>query len=65
MKFTIRKRKHPNGRIYWIVMRGKHELLIGENHGECRYHNKDIAQAAADQINKELLEEELNTSEQD
>ena len=54
MKFTIRKRRYPNGRIYWIVMRGKSEVLITNRHNECRYISADKAQAAANQINREL-----------
>jgi hypothetical protein len=57
MKFTVRKRQYPNGRTYWIVMRGKTQLLVNNAHRECRYISKNIAQAAADKINREMAEE--------
>lgn len=62
-QFTVRKRFWPNGRVYWIVMRGRFETLVGKNGGTCKYHNKDMAIEAAKEINAENVVPKKNTSQ--
>ena len=50
-KWTVRKRSWPNGRVYWIVMRGRGEVIVGPGGGESRYHDRSMAQATANEMN--------------
>lgn len=50
-KWTVRKREWPNGRKYFIVMRGTSEVIVGNGGGESKYYDKSQAQEAADEMN--------------
>ena len=52
-KWTPRKRQWPNGRPYWIVMKGRSKVLIGDNGGESRFCDQAVAKHWAKTLNAE------------
>ena len=51
-RWTVRARRWPNGRPYYIVMKGKHAFLMGDKGAESRFSTKADAQYWADEHNK-------------
>lgn len=50
-KWTVRKRQWPNGRVYWIVMRGQAQVVVGKSGGESKFYDRAQAQSVADDMN--------------
>ena len=51
-RWTVRTRRWPNGRPYYIVMKGKHTFLMSDKGVESRFPDKATAQYWADEHNK-------------
>ncbi len=62
-KWTVRKRQWPNGRVYYIVMRGSTEVVVGKSGGVSKYYYRSEAQDCADQMNGVKLRESFEVIE--
>jgi hypothetical protein len=51
-RWTVRARKWPNGRPYFIVMKGKYLVLVSDKGVESCFPDKATAQYWADEHNK-------------
>lgn len=51
-KWTVRKRTWPNGRPYFVIMRGRSEVIVGAGGGESKYQDRSIAEAVAREMNR-------------